>query len=433
MKFLLLANNDYDGIGQTLINLSLNLEKLNQKVEIALLHSRTKKKGIKIIKRLFIFRIVSFLLNFLKLKEIKSYKKNFLELFWFGNTTIDYESIKNDISESDIIIIFTFHKIISNKIFEKIMKSKKVVFLRPLDLELATGGCHFNDDCQKFNDNCNQCPKLNFFNFFNITKKNLIEKKRIVEKYNPKVLVQNTYVQNIFQKSSVFQNSQTDIVRLETRRERKKIYTKDVARRILKLDNKENLILFGAFDLSSHLKGGDILLRSLDFLESKYLEQEKGKKNYKDLRLLTIGKKNKFALDSKIVKWTHLGLINSDEKLNLLYRAADLLVCPSLRCFAPHIVSEATENNLPVIAFDVGVAQDDIINEKNGFLVPCYDISIFAKSIYQALYNQKVRNEINNGIKENSDFDRTYNEAYSIIQLAEKSLKERNTISKNLD
>ena len=60
-------------------------------------------------------------------------------------------------------------------------------------------------------------------------------------------------------------------------------------------------------------------------------------------------------------------------------------------------------------------------------------ISIFAKSIYQALYNQKVRNEINNGIKENSDFDRTYNEAYSIIQLAEKSLKERNTISKNLD
>jgi hypothetical protein len=35
MKFLLLANNDSDGIGQTVINLSTNLKKLNQEVKIA--------------------------------------------------------------------------------------------------------------------------------------------------------------------------------------------------------------------------------------------------------------------------------------------------------------------------------------------------------------------------------------------------------------
>ena len=143
---------------------------------------------------------------------------------------------------------------------------------------------------------------------------------------------------------------------------------------------------------------------------------------------MTIGKKNNFNLDSKIISWTHLGFVNSDKELNLLYRAADLLVCPSLRCFAPHIVSEATENNLPVIAFDVGVAQDDVIDGKNGFLVPCYNTSIFADRIFQSLYNEDTRGKINN-LNRNIHLDRTDDEASTIVKYAEKSLKENNHLN----
>ena len=109
------------------------------------------------------------------------------------------------------------------------------------------------------------------------------------------------------------------------------------------------------------------------------MKSKKNNKQFNTIRLLTIGKKNNFNLNLQNIEWTHLGRINSDKELNLLYRAVDLLACPSLRCFAPHIVSEAVENNLPVVSFDAGVAQDDIINGKNGFLVPCYDVSIFFK------------------------------------------------------
>lgn len=428
MKFLLLANNDSDGIGQTVINLSTNLKKLNQEVKIAVLDSKTNNKNVKIIKRMFFFRIISFLFNFTKIKKINSFKKNFLKLFWFDITTINFKSIKNDIIESDVIIIFTFNKFISNKTFEKIMKSKKLIFLRPLDLELATGGCHFNDSCEEFKKSCNKCPQLNFLNFLNITHKSLKDKKRIIETYKPKVLVQNTFVEKIFLQSSIFRNSKTKIVRLDTRLERKKNYTKNEARNILKLDQKENLILFGAFDLSSHLKGGNYLLESLKSLELKFLQLKQRNQFPKKIRLLTIGKKNNFNLDSKIISWTHLGLVNSDKELNLLYRAADLLVCPSLRCFAPHIVSEATENNLPVIAFDVGVAQDDVIDGKNGFLVPCYNTSIFADRIFQSLYNEDTRGKINN-LNRNIHLDRTDDEASTIVKYAEKSLKENNHLN----
>ena len=165
MKFFILINNDYDGVGQVAINLANNLKKLNHKVKVSSLHSKIKNNDIQIMERLLFLRIISFVLNLLKIKKIKDFKKNFLDLFWFGNSTIRFNTIKNDIEESDVIIIFTFHKIISKSIFEKIMKCKKIILLRPLDMELATGGCHFNADCQNFIQDCNKCPKLNFLNF----------------------------------------------------------------------------------------------------------------------------------------------------------------------------------------------------------------------------------------------------------------------------
>ncbi len=419
MKFLILINNDFDGVGQTAINLADNLKKLNQKVKISLLHSKTNNQKIEIIKRSLFLRIIVFLFNFFKIKKINNLKNDFLELFWFGNTTIKFQSIKKDIEESDVIIIFTFHKLISKKIFQEIMKYKKVILLRPLDIELATGGCHFNGDCQNFINTCNKCPKLNFLNLFNITKKNLIAKKKIVDQYKPKVLVQNSYVMKIFQKSSIFKEAEMHIARLDVRKERKNFYKKDNAREILGLNKKDNIVLFGAFDLSAHHKGGHLLVEALKLLENKYLKSETIKESLPDIRILTMGKKNNFEIKSDIIKWTHLDLVNSDKKLNLLYRAADVLVCPSLQCFAPHIVSEAVENKLPVISFNVGVAQDDIKHGENGFLVPCYDTSEFAKYLYDILYDEKVRKNILFSIK-NYNSGRIEDEATSIVNYSSK-------------
>ncbi len=419
MKFLILMNNDFDGVGQTAINLANNLKKINQEVKISLLHSKSNNKKIEIIKRSMFLRIIAFLFNFLKIKKINNLKNDFLELFWFGNTTIKFQSIKKEIENSDVIIIFTFHKIISRKIFQEIMKYKKVILLRPLDIELATGGCHFNGGCQKFTDTCDKCPKLNFLNLFNITKKNLIEKKKIIDQFKPKILVQNSYVKKIFQKSSIFKEAEMHIARLDVRKERKNFYKKEHARETLGLDKKDNIVLFGAFDLSAHHKGGHLLIEALKILENKYLKLEKLKETRSDTRILTMGKKNNFEIKSEIIKWTHLDLINSDEKLNLLYRAADVLACPSLQCFAPHIVSEAVENKLPVVSFNVGVAQDDVKHGKNGFLVPCYDTSEFAKYLYKILYDEKVRKDILFSMK-NFNPLKDEDEATSIVNYSSK-------------
>jgi glycosyltransferase involved in cell wall biosynthesis len=119
-------------------------------------------------------------------------------------------------------------------------------------------------------------------------------------------------------------------------------------------------------------------------------------------------------LDIPEIKWTHLGLVNSNKKLNLIYRASDVLVCPSLYCFGPHIVTEALLNDLPVVGFDLGIAQDSIINGINGHLVPLYNNKIFAESILKTLNKKIIIN--NKKIKEMKKYCSSEYEADAIIK-----------------
>ena len=81
------------------------------------------------------------------------------------------------------------------------------------------------------------------------------------------------------------------IARLDVRKERKNFYKKEHARETLGLDKKDNIVLFGAFDLSAHHKGGHLLIEALKILENKYLKLEKLKETRSDTRILTMGKK----------------------------------------------------------------------------------------------------------------------------------------------
>ena len=93
---------------------------------------------------------------------------------------------------------------------------------------------------------------------------------------------------------------------------------------------------------------------------------------------MTFGNNTGFNFSNEYINNIHLGLINQ-KKLNYLYRSSDLLISPTTFCNGPHIVSEASLNNLPVVSFDQGIAKDAIINGMNGYKTQCFDIQKFAK------------------------------------------------------
>ena len=157
MNFLLIANNDIDGVGQPAVNLCKNLSIKGHQSRLIVLHKFSKKNFVKKIKRSIFARVLLFFLNFVK--------KNYSELFGFGYSTVKFEELKRYLDKADVVIIFTLHKIISNVTLEKILKTKKIVYFRPLDIELASGGCHFNEECSKFKSSCKRCPKLYYNNY----------------------------------------------------------------------------------------------------------------------------------------------------------------------------------------------------------------------------------------------------------------------------
>ena len=99
MKFLLISYSEIDGVGQHVINLNFNLKKMGHESKTILLHKhKSLDEDVIKIKRSFFFRVIFFILEFLKIK--------FKNLFSFGNSTIKYSSIKNYIDEADIIILY---------------------------------------------------------------------------------------------------------------------------------------------------------------------------------------------------------------------------------------------------------------------------------------------------------------------------------------
>ena len=145
------------------------MNKEGHKAKIVTLHKLNINKNIIKIERSFFYRLFLYPLNLLK--------KNFSELFCFNISTIKFRDLKQQIKNSDVIIIFTFQKIISTDILNEIFLQNKLVFFRPLDMELISGGCHFNENCQKYLNNCSNCPKIYYDNIFKIASKNLLEKK----------------------------------------------------------------------------------------------------------------------------------------------------------------------------------------------------------------------------------------------------------------
>ena len=70
----------------------------------------------------------------------------------------------------------------------KLYDQKKIIYFRPLDMELATGGCHVNFlyesgiECKKYITGCGECPKLNKLNLFDLSNKIFKNKKEFIKK-----------------------------------------------------------------------------------------------------------------------------------------------------------------------------------------------------------------------------------------------------------
>ena len=147
---------------------------------------------------------------------------------------------------------------------------------------------------------------------------------------------------------------------------------KQYARNLFGLSQKKKLILFGSYGSNTTLnKGFDLLLKSLQTLNDTQVEYE----------LAVFGDASQ-AQFSKLTIPVHLiGHISNDEKLALLFSAADMMVIPSRQEAFGQVASEAQACGTPVVAFSTSGLKDIVEHRETGYLAQPFDIHDLAAGI----------------------------------------------------
>lgn len=149
------------------------------------------------------------------------------------------------------------------------------------------------------------------------------------------------------------------------------------ARRAFNLPQDKKLVLFGAMSSTAdRRKGFHLLVPALRWLseQNEYADRTE---------VVVFGASHS---DADIALPAHfVGRIDDDERLSLLYSAADVFVAPSLQDNLPNTLVEAMACGTPCVAFRIGGMPDLIPDERCGQLIDPIDFKALGQGIAKTL------------------------------------------------
>jgi len=407
MNILHIANNDYDGAGRAVLRLHHGMLSIGIQSTVCVLYSHSDVSEVvklgygKNIKGLLCdFFSIGFYLNYSSwlqaarlLVAYLSRKYFFLRYknqhaFNFGIN----ENVRDEIFDLshgfDVVVFHSLYGMLCAEDIKKLSENfNGVIIFHPLDMEMITGGCHFNFDCSLYKNNCSGCPQLKGNNSNDVSFLSLRNKKIHYQQAPINWVLTSSFMMKRTEESSVYSSVHTsNVIHMGIDIERYEKVSKKRARYDLGWGLDDKVIMFGCFDLSDLRKGAGILK---DAIKNIVLPNVPGY-----VRLVTFGGLNGFSFSMDNLKWEHLGFVAESKQMNLLYRASDVFASPSLDDIGPTTVSEAFVNDLPVVAFDIGVAPDLLIKPQSGAVIPCFDVNGFGVALCNYInYDNKTLND----------------------------------------
>jgi glycosyltransferase involved in cell wall biosynthesis len=143
--------------------------------------------------------------------------------------------------------------------------------------------------------------------------------------------------------------------------------------------SNSKVLLFGAAYLDEKRKGYDHFVQVLSQCASNLNEPEKDL-----LFAIILGSGDSSPFQATGIKYIHCGFTPANE-LPDLYRAADLYICCSTQDSGPTMINQSIMSGTPVLAYEMGVALDLVIDGETGFRVPLGNIDMMAKRLLEFL------------------------------------------------
>ena len=246
------------------------------------------------------------------------------------------------------------------------------------DMHPFTGGCHYAGECDGFVRQCGMCPQLASTTTKDFSHANWKYKQKAlseIEDTSLNIVTPSKWLGQQSKASSLFSRFNHSVIPygldLDVYRPRDIGGLKDA----LKIPNNARVIGFVADSLSDARKGFGILTQAMEMLKTE------------NIYLVSIG--NKPPVISNQVKHIHLGRIQNDGLMSLVYSLFDVFICPSQEDNLPNTVLESLSCGTPVVGFDIGGMPDMVEHGVTGFLAPNIDPIILASCIDEIFSNKR--------------------------------------------
>jgi glycosyltransferase involved in cell wall biosynthesis len=275
---------------------------------------------------------------------------------------------------------------------ESLAKIKKPIVWTLHDMWAFTGGCHYDEECGKYDKNCGHCPLLNSNKQKDLSYKIWKRKKKAWENLDFTVITPSSWLGECAKKSSLFNKTRVEVIPNGIDLNRFKPIDKNIARDILCLPKEKKLILFGALSALGDKRKGFLLLKeSLKKLSSK---------ENKDIELVIFGSSKPKGEEDLGFKTHYLGRLNDETSLALVYSASDVMIVPSIQEAFGQTASESLACGTPVVAFgDTGLL-DIVDHQKNGYLAKPFDTADLAYGIKWVLEDDIRRKQLSQNARE---------------------------------
>ena len=281
----------------------------------------------------------------------------------------------SEIAEADVLHFHWVNEgIWSRKFIKSLIKSGKPIVWTMHDMWTFTGGCHYDEFCGNYKNQCENCKVLGCGQKYKDALKAQKQKKEYLEKLNIQLVGCSQWITGEANESSIGKSMRRKAVCVPnpTNDEIFKIYDKNLCRQLLGIESDKKLVLFGAVNAASdQRKGAHYIIEALKTLDpEKYILGVFGSKTV-DL-----------GLDAFEV--LNFGRISDDFHLAFIYNAADVFVAPSMQENLANTVMEALTCGTAVTAFAIGGMPDMIIHKENGYLAEAFNIQDLTRGIKAA-------------------------------------------------
>jgi len=248
---------------------------------------------------------------------------------------------------------------------------RPVVWRLP-DMTALTGGCHYADGCDRFEDRCGACPQLDSDGTWDLSRLAWHRKHRHWDDLDLIIVAPSRWLAEQARRSSLFGDARVEVIPNALDTDVYQPRDPALGRDFFDLPGGKRLLLFGAVDpMSDGRKGADLLRDALQSLAG----------TLEDVELVVFGA-NEPADPPDFGFPTHyVGYLHDDPSLVLLYSAADAMVVPSRYEGFGQTVSESLACGTPVVAFDATGPSDIVDHRETGWLATPYEVEDLARGV----------------------------------------------------